>query len=148
MIAECQDADVAVPVDALRCVNRRFEFIARRLRHLFYAIALVSLVSGTLSSMVHANDDEAGLIAGGAIADTEGLVFGITKEIMSGLLVAIPIQAVSAECQRAFALGAQYELAGGSVPPRVLRFLAETRTLFFQHPFANAECAQLRAYLP
>ena len=137
--------DISIAPATLKCINRRFEQIARWLRYIFYAIAVISIVAGTFSSMLHAEDDESGIFVGGT-ASAEGLVFSIIKEIMSGILVAIPIQAAAADCQRAFALGTQY-VGGGAVPARVVRFLADTNTLFFEHPFARVECDRIRACL-
>ena len=135
------DRTVSIPADVLRCVNQRFEYIGRHLAYLFYTVALLSFLSGVLSTMTHANEDDGLLVW----MKTEGLVFGTVKEIASGILVLVPIQAVSGECYRAFALGKEYELLGSDrVPVRVVRFLSETRTLLYSHPFADPACANVR----
>lgn len=135
------DRTVSIPADVLRCVNQRFEYIGRQLAYVFYTFALLSFLSGVLSTLTHANQED-GLLDWVKI---EGLVFGTVKEIASGILVLVPIQAVSGECYRAFALGKEYELSGSDrVPVRVVRFLSETRTLFYSHPFADPACANVR----
>lgn len=135
---------VSLPLETLRCINQRFHYIARRLQYAFYAIAVISTIAGTMSSILHANHD---LFPSMQSTHNHGLAFAALKEFASSLLLVVPVQAVAAECQRAFSIGIQYEMSGDPLPAEVIRHLAQTRTLFYEHPFARAECSRLKAYL-
>ena len=141
-VASSEGRAAPVQPDVLRCINRRFEEIARKLRIAFYTVACVSFVMGLMSTLRHSEDSSV-TSAAGADSDAWGIAFGTAKSVLSNVLVIVPIQAVAAECQRAFDIGSHYEFSGEPIPPRVIRFLSQTRTLCFSHPFSDLRCRDL-----
>ena len=134
---------VRIPVEVLRCINERFDMITRRLRCIYYFVACLQLICGSLSVVTHAHEND-GLFGGPDTLKAEGIILSSLSEIFAGFLIVLNLHSAMQQCRQAFAFGKKYELSKRPMPTQILKFMTNTPTFCFKHPFAYNDCMTIK----
>lgn len=135
--------NILITQDRLKCIIERFERIKRHLSFSFYFLAILQLVTGSLSVVAHAHESD-GLFGDETTIKIEGIVLASITEIIAGIIIIVPIHSSMIQCEHSIEILNEYKIDKSSVPIKVLQKAIKTNTLCYKNPFSYSDCTDIK----
>ena len=133
---------INMPRVHLKCIIQKYERIRRLTSILFYTLAAIQLIAGSLAVVAHAHEED-GLFGDSTTIKAEGIILSCTVEIIAGIIIIVPINATMVQSQHSIEILNEYYISKQTIPIKAIKAVLKTNTLCFKNPFDDSNCPNI-----